>query len=91
VNARARRFSQSGLSLPTLLVTLKLGELGAQNNLPVEKLSQPKAEELLNVSERSIQATTVVRDRAAPELGRRVERGEVSASAAADGACSAGG
>lgn len=52
-------------------------------NLPTPAVSQAKAAEMLNVSERTVRAASKVKDDAVPELSRAVERGEVSVSAAA--------
>jgi hypothetical protein len=46
-------------------------------------MSQTQAAARLNVSRRTVQHATVVRERGIPELGRRVERGEINISLAA--------
>lgn len=45
-------------------------------------LSQPEAAKLLNVSERSVQRATTIRDRGVPELQAAVTEGRVSVAAA---------
>ncbi len=57
-------------------------------NLPLEPpvpppVSQARAAELLNVSERTVRAAGVVIDKGVPELVQAVERGQASVSAAA--------
>ncbi len=51
-------------------------------NLP--DIAQPKAAELLNVSERSLRSAKQVQATGTPELQEAVEAGKVSVSAAAD-------
>jgi hypothetical protein len=50
-------------------------------NLP--KVDQPRAAELLNVSERSVRSAKAVREKGVPALARAVEQGKLSVSAAA--------
>jgi hypothetical protein len=62
------------------LANLKHGQRADRAaNLPV---SQSAAAEMLKVSERSVRSATQVRDHAVPELSDKVDRGEVSVSAA---------
>ena len=51
---------------------------------PVPPVTQASAAEMLNVSERTVRAAKVVQDKGDPELVAKVERNEVSVSAAAD-------
>ncbi len=54
-----------------------------QPSANLRKVGQPEAARMLKVSPRSMQNARVVRKRGLPSLARRVERGEVSASLAA--------
>jgi hypothetical protein len=57
---------------------------GARTDLsPIGETSQADAAKLLNVGKRSVERAVDVRDKAVPELVEKVERGEVSVSAAA--------
>ncbi len=53
-------------------------------NLPVSIPTQPKAAEMLNVSERSVRSARAVIDRGTPELAHKVETGKIAVSAAAE-------
>lgn len=55
-----------------------------QPSANLRKVSQERAAEMLNVSERSVTSAAKVKETATPELIREVERGAVSVSAAAE-------
>lgn len=57
-------------------------DLQPSANLP--KVSQARAAEMLNVSERTVRAAVVVKNDGAPELFKALQSGRVSTSAAAD-------
>ena len=84
LNLHRRHLSEGQRGLVAArLATLTRGRPSGekQANLPV---SQAEAADLLNVSERTVRTAAVVRDQAVPELIEKVERGNVSVSAAAD-------
>jgi hypothetical protein len=62
----------------------KLEEGRPSKTAPIGAVSQAKAAELLSVSRRSVQRASKVRNKGVPELAEKVERGEISVSAAAD-------
>ena len=66
----ANQHSRGSANLPTLL-----------GDQPVAPVTQSRAADMLNVSERSVRAAREVRDHAAPELAQKVERGEAGESA----------
>jgi hypothetical protein len=61
------------------IATLQLGANQYSKGLPIGRAS-----EMLNVSERSAHRAREVLDKGVPELAEKVERGEISVSAAAD-------
>jgi N6-adenosine-specific RNA methylase IME4/ParB-like chromosome segregation protein Spo0J len=80
LNLRRRHLNESQRAMVAAkLATLKLGDNQHSEGLPIGRSS-----ELLNVGERSVARAREVIDRGATELVQAVERGRVSASAAAD-------
>ena len=66
------------------LANLEQGRPSAKAaNLPDSGVTQQRAAEMLNVSERTVRAASKVKDDGAPELVAAVESGKVSVSAAA--------
>lgn len=60
------------------------GRLQAGNLPTLLPITQADAADMLNVSDRSLRAAKVVVAQVTPDLARKVERGKVSVSAAAD-------
>ena len=85
MNLRRRHLNESQRALVAAkLATMKQG---ARTDLAsIEAMSQPRAAELLNVGRASVQRAREVLDHGVPELRQAVEGGEVSVSAAAEGA-----
>lgn len=92
LNLRRRHLTESQRSIVAKRLANLQGGRPKENpaNLPgfaapqPAPISQSRAAEMLNVSERSIRNAGVVLDRGVPELVRKVEAGTVSVSAAAD-------
>jgi N6-adenosine-specific RNA methylase IME4 len=87
LNLRRRHLSESQRAVVAAkIANMPSGyrsDLRPAANLP-EVVSQSDAANLLNVSERSVRAGKTVIDQAVPNLVEKVERGNVSVSAAAD-------
>lgn len=82
-NLRRRHLNESQRAL----VAAKLANIshgGDRSKSPIGDLKQRDAAALLHVGKRSVERAVEVRDHAAPELQRAVERGDVSVAAAAD-------
>lgn len=85
-NVARRHLDESQRALAARKISsLKQGaRLDLQHSASLHEVSQAKAAEILNVSERSVKTAGKVIDHGAPELVRAVEAGRVSVSAAAD-------
>ena len=85
-NVARRHLDESQRAIAARKISsLKQGaRLDLQHSASLHEVSQAKAAEILNVSERSVKTAGKVIDHGAPELVRAVEAGRVSVSAAAD-------
>jgi N6-adenosine-specific RNA methylase IME4 len=85
-NLKRRHLSESQRAMVAAkLANLEDGQRADRSaNLPTSPVTQSTAATMLNVSERTVRAAKEVQREAVPELVAKVERGEVSVSAAAD-------
>ena len=80
-NLHRRHLNESQRAM--IAARLATMDRGRPENASIDAITQPDAAKLLNVSRSTVQRAAIVRDKAAPHLAARVERGDMHVSLAA--------